>query len=79
MTHIMTCKLSSMKFISEYLLCYSPFSVLVKSDIVSVSDIVCTLEVELIAMVVVEIVVISVVATVMQECSMAMALLVKNE
>ena len=60
---LMICKLSSMKYLNNYLLYYSPLSVSesVKSNIVSVSDIVCTLEVELLDMVVVEIVVTSVV------------------
>ena len=66
------------KTITEYLLHYSQLSVSLKSNIVLVSDVVCTLEVELLDMVVVEIVVTSFVATVMQECSMAMALLIIN-
>ena len=50
-----------------YLLYYSLFSVSVKIAVVSTSDVVCTLGVELLAMVVVEMVVSSVVATLIEE------------
>ena len=50
-----------------YLLYYSPFSVSVNFVVVSTSDVVCTLGVELLAMVVVEMVVSSVVATLIEE------------
>ena len=56
-----------------YLVFYSPFSVSVKFVVVSTSDVVCTLEVELLAvvvlaMLVVEMVLSSVVATIIEEC-----------
>ena len=51
-----------------YQLYYSPFSVSVNFVVVSTSDVVCILEVELLAVVVVEMVVSSVVATIIREC-----------
>ena len=56
-----------------YLLYYSPFSVSVKFVVASTSDVVCTLGVELLAivvlaMLVVEMVLSSIVATIIEEC-----------
>ena len=52
-----------------YLLFYSPVSVSGEYFVVSASDIVCTLEEELLAMVMVGIVVTPVVAIIIEECS----------
>ena len=54
---------------SIYLLFYSPFSVSVEFVVFSASDIVGALRVELLAMVMVGIVVTSVVAIIIEECS----------
>ena len=58
--------------VSEYL---SPFSVSVESNIVSFSDALCTIEIGLLDIAMVEAIVISVVATIVQECSMAVVLM----